>query len=108
MYGIQMLTNLGFLLMVNVTIFVAYIRIRHGTVCGGQVFVRSGWLCLVMDFADGGDLCAAVKERSKAGQLFEESAAPRPGGPGGVGVHGDKMLEKWWMLGDFGAEDVDP
>ena len=43
----------------------------------GQVFVRSGWLCLVMDFADGGDLCAAVKERAKSGQLFEESAVPR-------------------------------
>ena len=40
----------------------------------GQVFVRSGWLCLVMDFADGGDLCAAVKERAKSGELFEESA----------------------------------
>ena len=26
-----------------------------------EVFVRSGWLCLVMDFADGGDLCAAIK-----------------------------------------------
>jgi hypothetical protein len=30
-----------------------------------------------MDFADGGDLCAAVKERAKSGQLFEESAVPR-------------------------------
>lgn len=33
----------------------------------GQVFVRSGWLCLVMDFADGGDLCAAVKAWERHG-----------------------------------------
>merc|ERR1719476_674512 len=39
-----------------------------------QVFVRSGWLCLVMDFADGGDLCAAVKERARSKIPFEESA----------------------------------
>lgn len=50
----------------------------------GQVFVRSGWLCLVMDFADGGDLCAAVKERAKSGQHFEESAAPRKRAPSSV------------------------
>lgn len=51
----------------------------------GQVFVRSGWLCLVMDFADGGDLCAAVKERAKSGELFEESAVAWLGDVGGVG-----------------------
>eukprot|EP00931_Biecheleriopsis_adriatica_P055110 TRINITY_DN32510_c0_g1_i1.p1 TRINITY_DN32510_c0_g1~~TRINITY_DN32510_c0_g1_i1.p1 ORF type:complete len:451 (-),score=105.12 TRINITY_DN32510_c0_g1_i1:40-1362(-) len=54
---------------------VALRRVRHPNVVRfRQVFVRSGWLCLVMDFADGGDLCAAVKERAKAGSPFEESA----------------------------------
>jgi len=54
---------------------VALRRVRHPNVVRfRQVFVRSGWLCLVMDFADGGDLCAAVKERAKASQPFEESA----------------------------------
>eukprot|EP00434_Breviolum_minutum_P024451 symbB.v1.2.021594.t1/scaffold1874.1/size97541/2 len=54
---------------------VALRRVRHPNVVRfRQVFVRSGWLCLVMDFADGGDLCAAVKERAKSGELFEESA----------------------------------
>jgi len=49
--------------------------VRHPNVVKfRQVFVRSGWLCLVMDFADGGDLCAAVKERAKARSPFEESA----------------------------------
>lgn len=54
---------------------VALRRVRHPNVVRfRQVFVRSGWLCLVMDFADGGDLCAAVKERARAGIPFEESA----------------------------------
>jgi len=54
---------------------VALRRVRHPNVVRfRQVFVRSGWLCLVMDFADGGDLCAAVKERAKARVPFEESA----------------------------------
>jgi len=54
---------------------VALRRIRHPNVVRfRQVFVRSGWLCLVMDFADGGDLCAAVKERAKSKVPFEESA----------------------------------
>eukprot|EP00913_Durusdinium_trenchii_P010836 g10165.t1 len=54
---------------------VALRRVRHPNVVRfRQVFVRSGWLCLVMDFADGGDLCCAVKERAKSGELFEESA----------------------------------
>lgn len=54
---------------------VALRRVRHPNVVRfRQVFVRSGWLCLVMDFADGGDLCAAVKERGKSGAPFEESA----------------------------------
>jgi len=39
-----------------------------------QVFMRSGWLCLVMEFADGGDLCTAVKERAKQGAAFEEGS----------------------------------
>jgi len=54
---------------------VALRRVRHPNVVRfRQVFVRSGWLCLVMDFADGGDLCAAVKERCKSKSPFEESA----------------------------------
>jgi len=54
---------------------VALRRIRHPNVVRfRQVFVRSGWLCLVMDFADGGDLCAAVKERARSKIPFEESA----------------------------------
>ncbi|CAE8625549.1 unnamed protein product, partial [Polarella glacialis] len=54
---------------------VALRRVQHPNVVRfRQVFVRSGWLCLVMDFADGGDLCAAVKERARAGVPFEESA----------------------------------
>jgi len=54
---------------------VALRRVRHPNVVRfRQVFVRSGWLCLVMDFADGGDLCAAVKERARSKQPFEESA----------------------------------
>lgn len=54
---------------------VALRRIRHPNVVKfRQVFVRSGWLCLVMDFADGGDLCAAVKERARSKIPFEESA----------------------------------
>merc|ERR1719424_930519 len=54
---------------------VALRRIRHPNVVKfRQVFVRSGWLCLVMDFADGGDLCAAVKERARSKVPFEESA----------------------------------
>lgn len=54
---------------------VALRRIRHPNVVRfRQVFVRSGWLCLVMDFADGGDLCAAVKERARSKLPFEESA----------------------------------
>lgn len=54
---------------------VALRRIRHPNVVRfRQVFVRSGWLCLVMDFADGGDLCAAVKERARSKVPFEESA----------------------------------
>ncbi|CAJ1447059.1 unnamed protein product [Effrenium voratum] len=54
---------------------VALRKVRHPNVVRfRQVFVRSGWLCLVMDFADGGDLCAAVKDRAKSGQPFEESA----------------------------------
>eukprot|EP00928_Gymnodinium_smaydae_P070891 TRINITY_DN54633_c0_g1_i1.p1 TRINITY_DN54633_c0_g1~~TRINITY_DN54633_c0_g1_i1.p1 ORF type:complete len:454 (+),score=98.61 TRINITY_DN54633_c0_g1_i1:76-1362(+) len=54
---------------------VALRKIRHPNVVGfRQVFVRSGWLCLVMDFADGGDLCAAVKERARSKIPFEESA----------------------------------
>jgi len=54
---------------------VALRRVCHPNVVRfRQVFVRSGWLCLVMDFADGGDLCAAVKERAKAKVPFEESA----------------------------------
>jgi len=54
---------------------VALRRVRHPNVVRfRQVFVRSGWLCLVMDFADGGDLCAAVKERAKSSMPFEESA----------------------------------
>jgi serine/threonine protein kinase len=54
---------------------VALKRVRHPNVVRfRQVFVRSGWLCLVMDFADGGDLCAAVKERARSKVPFEESA----------------------------------
>lgn len=54
---------------------IALRRVRHPNVVRfRQVFVRSGWLCLVMDFADGGDLCAAVKERARAKVPFEESA----------------------------------
>ncbi|CAJ1376299.1 unnamed protein product [Effrenium voratum] len=54
---------------------VALRKVRHPNVVRfRQVFVRSGWLCLIMDFADGGDLCAAVKDRAKSGQPFEESA----------------------------------
>mmetsp|Transcript_111127 Transcript_111127/g.313545 ORF Transcript_111127/g.313545 Transcript_111127/m.313545 type:complete len:435 (+) Transcript_111127:245-1549(+) len=54
---------------------VALRRVRHPNVVRfRQVFVRSGWLCLVMEFADGGDLCAAVKERAKLKFPFEESA----------------------------------
>eukprot|EP00929_Paragymnodinium_shiwhaense_P052041 TRINITY_DN26100_c0_g1_i1.p1 TRINITY_DN26100_c0_g1~~TRINITY_DN26100_c0_g1_i1.p1 ORF type:complete len:454 (+),score=100.61 TRINITY_DN26100_c0_g1_i1:115-1476(+) len=54
---------------------VALRRVRHPNVVRfRQVFVRSGWLCLVMDFADGGDLCAAVKERARSKCPFEESA----------------------------------
>ena len=54
---------------------VALRRVKHPNVVGfRQVFVRTGWLCLVMDFADGGDLCAAVKERAKLDSPFEESA----------------------------------
>lgn len=54
---------------------VALRRIHHPNVVRfRQVFVRSGWLCLVMDFADGGDLCAAVKERARSKVPFEESA----------------------------------
>lgn len=54
---------------------VALRRVRHPNVIRfRQVFVRSGWLCLVMDFADGGDLCAAVKERARSKLPFEESA----------------------------------
>mmetsp|Transcript_45368 Transcript_45368/g.97266 ORF Transcript_45368/g.97266 Transcript_45368/m.97266 type:complete len:451 (-) Transcript_45368:119-1471(-) len=54
---------------------VALRRIQHPNVVRfRQVFVRSGWLCLVMDFADGGDLCAAVKERARSGMPFEENA----------------------------------
>jgi len=54
---------------------VALRRVRHPNVVRfRQVFVRSGWLCLVMDFADGGDLCAAVKERARSKVPFEESA----------------------------------
>merc|ERR1719476_1073619 len=54
---------------------VALRRVRHANVVRfRQVFLRSGWLCLVMDFADGGDLCAAVKERARAKVPFEESA----------------------------------
>ena len=37
---------------------------------------------MVMDFADGGDLCCAVKERAKSGELFEESAAAWTKGTG--------------------------
>jgi len=46
-----------------------------------------------MDFADGGDLCAAVKERAKSGELFEESA---------VAWLGDGWVELvgWEMLGE--------
>eukprot|EP00403_Amphidinium_massartii_P031130 CAMPEP_0178408432 /NCGR_PEP_ID=MMETSP0689_2-20121128/19939_1 /TAXON_ID=160604 /ORGANISM="Amphidinium massartii, Strain CS-259" /LENGTH=435 /DNA_ID=CAMNT_0020029533 /DNA_START=33 /DNA_END=1340 /DNA_ORIENTATION=- len=54
---------------------VALRRVRHPNVVKfRQVFVKAGWLCLVMDFADGGDLCAAVKERSRSLVHFEESA----------------------------------
>merc|ERR1719245_97403 len=54
---------------------VALRRIQHPNVVRfRQVFVRSGWLCLIMDFADGGDLCAAVKERARSKIPFEESA----------------------------------
>jgi len=54
---------------------VALRRIQHPNVVRfRQVFVRSGWLCLIMDFADGGDLCAAVKERARTKMPFEESA----------------------------------
>lgn len=54
---------------------VALRRVTHPNVVGfRQVFLRSGWLCLVMDFADGGDLCAAVKERARSRVPFEESA----------------------------------
>mmetsp|Transcript_104606 Transcript_104606/g.263373 ORF Transcript_104606/g.263373 Transcript_104606/m.263373 type:complete len:451 (+) Transcript_104606:99-1451(+) len=54
---------------------VALRRVRHPNVVRfRQVFVRSGWLCLVMDFADGGDLCAAVKERARSKVPFEECA----------------------------------
>lgn len=54
---------------------VALRRVHHPNVVRfREVFVRSGWLCLVMDFADGGDLCAAVKERARAKVPFEESA----------------------------------
>lgn len=54
---------------------VALRRVHHPNVVRfRQVFVRSGWLCLVMDFADGGDLCAAVKERARSKVPFEESA----------------------------------
>merc|ERR1719476_1260984 len=54
---------------------VALRRVRHPNVVKfRQVFVRSGWLCLVMDFADGGDLCAAVKERARSKMPFEETA----------------------------------
>eukprot|EP00927_Polykrikos_kofoidii_P014375 TRINITY_DN16297_c0_g1_i1.p1 TRINITY_DN16297_c0_g1~~TRINITY_DN16297_c0_g1_i1.p1 ORF type:complete len:431 (+),score=74.44 TRINITY_DN16297_c0_g1_i1:79-1371(+) len=54
---------------------VALRRVKHANVVRfRQVFVRSGWLCLVMDFADGGDLCAAVKERARSKVAFEESA----------------------------------
>ena len=42
---------------------VALRRVQHPNVVRfREVFVRSGWLCLVMDFADGGDLCAAIKD----------------------------------------------
>mmetsp|Transcript_11352 Transcript_11352/g.30995 ORF Transcript_11352/g.30995 Transcript_11352/m.30995 type:complete len:429 (-) Transcript_11352:35-1321(-) len=54
---------------------VALRRVHHPNVVRfRQVFVRSGWLCLVMDFADGGDLCAAVKERARSKIPFEENA----------------------------------
>jgi len=54
---------------------VALRRVRHPNVVRfRQVFTRSGWLCLVMDFADGGDLCVAVKERAKTKVPFEETA----------------------------------
>merc|ERR1712176_1305352 len=54
---------------------VALRRVHHPNVVRfREVFVRSGWLCLVMDFADGGDLCAAVKERARSKVPFEESA----------------------------------
>mmetsp|Transcript_47136 Transcript_47136/g.86498 ORF Transcript_47136/g.86498 Transcript_47136/m.86498 type:complete len:446 (-) Transcript_47136:126-1463(-) len=54
---------------------VALRRVRHPNVVRfRQVFLKAGWLCLVMDFADGGDLCAAVKERAKSLVHFEESA----------------------------------
>mmetsp|Transcript_86868 Transcript_86868/g.202216 ORF Transcript_86868/g.202216 Transcript_86868/m.202216 type:complete len:429 (+) Transcript_86868:58-1344(+) len=54
---------------------VALRRVRHPNVVRfRQVFVRSGWLCLVMDYADGGDLCAAVKERARSKVPFEENA----------------------------------
>lgn len=38
-----------------------------------EVFAKSGWLCLVMDFADGGDLSAVVKDRAKMEMPLEES-----------------------------------
>eukprot|EP00913_Durusdinium_trenchii_P001213 g1116.t1 len=54
---------------------VALRRVQHPNVVRfREVFVRSGWLCLVMDFADGGDLCAAIKDRAKTGAPFEECA----------------------------------
>jgi len=54
---------------------VALRRVRHPNVVRfRQVFLRSGWLCLVMDFADGGDLFSAVKERARSKLPFEESA----------------------------------
>jgi len=54
---------------------VALRRVQHPNVVRfREVFVRSGWLCLVMDFADGGDLCAAIKDRAKSGIPFEEPA----------------------------------
>jgi len=54
---------------------VALRRVQHPNVVRfREVSLRSGWLCLVMDFADGGDLCAAIKERAKGGVPFEEPA----------------------------------
>ena len=45
---VYMLTKLGFLLMVNVTIQMAYIRIRHGLCYFSSLQVRELLSCFIM------------------------------------------------------------